>query len=145
LLLKQKKAGDALALFEKAASLRPANARLCLHRANALAMLNRRAEALGQLREAVRQQPGFSEAHYLLGVELALDGTVREAAVEFLEVTRLNPNYPLGHLNLGIALAKLGRTEDAIMQFRETLRLEPSNRKALDYLGAVERKQKKSQ
>jgi len=143
LLLKQNKAGDALALFEKAAGLRPENARLCLHRADALAMLNRRGEALGQLRAAVRLQPGYSEAHYLLGVELALDGAVREAAAEFQEVTRLNPNYPLGHLNLGIAMAKLGRTDDAIMQFRETLRLDPNNRK--DYLGAIERKQKKSQ
>jgi tetratricopeptide (TPR) repeat protein len=144
LLLKQKKAGDALALFEKAASLRPENARLCLHRADALAMLNRRPEAFVQLLEAVRLQPGYSEAHYLLGVELALNGAVREAAAEFLEVTRLNPNYPLGHLNLGIALAKLGRTDDATMQFRETLRLDPDNRKALDYLGAIERPQKKA-
>ncbi len=143
LLLKQGKANEALPLFEKAARLQPDSARICVHAADALAALNRRPEALDKLREAVRLQPDYWEAHYLLGVELAVAGNVRQAAEQFSGVVRLNPNHALAHLNLAIALSKLGRVNDAAKEFQETLRLDPENKKAQEYLGAIQTLQKR--
>ena len=44
----------------------------------------------------------------------------------------------MAHLNLAIALSKLGRFNDAAREFRETLRLDPENKKAQEYLGAIQ-------
>ena len=98
--------------------------------ADVLAAQRRREEALKSLREAVRLQPGFWEARYLLGVELALRGDIAGARGQFSEVVRLNPRYALAHLNLGVALANEGRIEDALAEFQETLRLDPGNKSA---------------
>jgi Flp pilus assembly protein TadD len=78
------------------------------HIAGVLAAQGKREEALKSLREAVRLRPGFWEARYLLGVELALRGDIPGAKGQFSEVVRLNPRYALAHLNLGVALANQG-------------------------------------
>jgi Flp pilus assembly protein TadD len=113
--------------------------------ADAFAQLNRRSEALEKLREAVRLQPAYWEARYLLGVELALDGSIQQAAEQFSEVVQLNPNHALGHLNLAIAWAKLGKMNDAAKEFRETLRLDPNNKKAREYFQTVQELQNRDQ
>jgi tetratricopeptide (TPR) repeat protein len=136
-LIKANRTEQGLQVLEQASKLEPGNARVRVLIAQALAQLGRRAEALNQLRLAVQVQPGFWEAHYLLGVEIALDGDVPAAAQQFSETVRLNPSFPLGHLNLGISLAKMNRIPDAITQFEETVRLDPNNRKAAEYLQAL--------
>jgi Flp pilus assembly protein TadD len=44
-------------------------------------------------------------------------------------------------LNLGIALARQRRFADAVAQLHDTLRLEPKNRKAQEFLSAIEQRQ----
>ena len=116
--------------------------RVHMLKATLLEKLKRRGEAVRSLREAIRIQPELSEAHDMLGAELALDGKFPEAQAEFEEVVRLQPNYAEGHLNLGIALARQGRFADAVTQFHDALRLEPQNRKAQEFLAAIEQMQK---
>ncbi|PYJ99536.1 MAG: hypothetical protein DME23_09355 [Verrucomicrobia bacterium] len=111
---------------------------MCVHTADALGALNRRAEALDRLREAVQLRPDYWEARYFMGVELALQDRIAEAREQFAEVVRLQPNYALGHLNLGVALAKQGRLDDALVQFRETLRLDPRNKLAQQHRETIE-------
>ena len=107
-------------------------------RADVLAAHGRRAEALLSLREAIRLRPGFWEARYLLGVELALQENIEEAKEQFSEVVRLRPEYAPAHLNLGVALAKEGHRADALAQFRETLRLDPQNKLARQHIQTIE-------
>lgn len=111
-------------------------------KAKILESLKRRNEAVRSLREAVRIQPTLWEAHDMLGTEFALEGKFVEAQLEFEEVVRLQPDYGEGHLNLGIALARQGRFADAVAQLHDTLRLEPQNRKAQEFLSAIEQMQK---
>ena len=86
--------------------------------------------------------PRCWEAHDVLGAELAQEGNFAGAQVEFEEVVRLQPGYAEGHLNLGIALGRQRRFADAVAEFNEALRLEPQNRKAQEFLSAVEQLQK---
>jgi tetratricopeptide (TPR) repeat protein len=138
LLQKQGKLKEALNQLAAARRLRPDDPKVLVKMADALAAQNQRGEAVKALVEAVQLQPSYWEARYLLGVEYAGGGKIREAAIEFEAVTLLRPEHPLGHLNLAVAWAKLGRIEDARMQFRETLRLDPQNKKASQYLNALD-------
>jgi Flp pilus assembly protein TadD len=90
------------------------------------------------LQEAARVKPNYWEARYLLGVELAAQGSIREARVEFEEAVRLRPDLPAGHFNLGVALAKLGVFEEAAAQFTETMRLDPKHAQARAFLQKLE-------
>ncbi len=111
-------------------------------KAKILESLKRRNEAVLSLREAVRIQPTLWEAHDMLGADLALEGKFAEAQVEFDEVVRLQPDYAEGHLNLGIALARQRRFADAVAELHHALRLEPQNRKAQEFLPAIEQLQR---
>lgn len=124
----------ALQWCEAAVKLRPHQALPHLRRADVLMRLKRRDEALASLREAVRVQPTAWEAHYLLGVELAVDEKIKEAEAQFAEVVRLRPDHVLGRLNLGIALAKQARFDEAEAQLNEVLKLDPLNQRALQSL-----------
>jgi tetratricopeptide (TPR) repeat protein len=95
--------------------------------------LDRRPDSIARLREAIRLQPAYWEAHYRLGDELAQQGDVAAAAGEFAQVVRLNPNYVKAHANLGVALYKLGRMNEALAQFDKVLQLDPQNRQALEF------------
>ena len=117
--------------------------RVHLLKAKILESLKRRNEAIRSLREAVRIQPTLWEAHDMLGAELALEGDFAGAQAEFEEVVRLQPTYAEGHLNLGIALARQRRFADAVAQLHDTLRLEPKNRKAQEFLSAIEQLQER--
>ena len=93
---------------------------------------------MDSLREAIRLRPSLYEAHYLLGVELAVDEKILEAQREFEEVIRLRPNHALAHLNLGVALARQRRFDDALLHFNATLRLDPQNQKARQMVESLE-------
>jgi tetratricopeptide (TPR) repeat protein len=129
----------ALQRCDTARQLRPGDARVHLRRADVLMRLKRRDEALASLREALRVQPTSWEAHYLLGVEYALDEKLREAEAEFAEVVRLRPDHVLGRLNLGIALAKQARFDEAEVQLNEVLKRDPVNARALQALETLQK------
>jgi tetratricopeptide (TPR) repeat protein len=113
------------------------DAMVYLLQADLLAKQHRRADAINHLRQAVQLRQNYSEAHELLGLELATDAQYLAAATEFEEVVRLRPNYAEGHLNLGIALARLNRLREALDQFRDTLRLDPQNTQAPGFISSI--------
>jgi len=120
----------ALSSFERARQLVPGEPRYRCEMAKALVKLQRRDEAIAQLKEAVRLGPVSWEAHYLLGEQLAFTGQVPEARREFEESLRLQPAYPMAHFNLGVALAQQGQVQDARREFEQVLRLDPENQLA---------------
>ena len=67
-----------------------------------------------------------------MGVELAAEEKIKEAADEFLAVVRLNPDYALAHFNLGNAYARAGMLEQARLAFAEAQRLDPTNAAAAE-------------
>ena len=125
----------AAAEYALAYQLSPENARILLYQSEVLWKLDRHAESIDKLRQAVRQHEDFWEAHYRLGEHFAMQGQINEAATEFATVVRLNPAYLKARLNLGVALSKLGRPGEAAEQFDEVLRLDPHNKEALGLRG----------
>jgi tetratricopeptide (TPR) repeat protein len=117
-------------------------ARICLLRAQVFDEQQKPTEAVQSLRAAIRLRPAYWEAHERLGLELALQGNFHEAGMEFEEVVRLRPDSAEGHLNLGITLARQGQLEEALAHFEATRRLEPQNKKAREFIEAIQQRQK---
>jgi tetratricopeptide (TPR) repeat protein len=114
-------------------------ARAYRHRADPLAALQRRTEAVASLQQAVQLQPNLWDARYFLGVELAVDQRIEAAATEFSQVLRYRPDHLLARINLGVALVRLGRPAEARAQFLEVLERDPQNTRARQHLDTLDR------
>jgi tetratricopeptide (TPR) repeat protein len=123
----------ALAEYVLAYQLSPDNVRILLYQSEVLWKLDRHADSMAKLREALRQHDDFWEAHYRLGEHFAAQEQINEATTEFAAVVRLNPTYIKARVNLGVALARVGRAGEAAEQFDEVLRLDPQNKETLGF------------
>ena len=74
-------------------------------------------DAIRELLEAVKLNPGFPDLHNHLGLALCMSGEREEAAEEFRRALELNPNYVEARLNLAIVYNEMGRYEDALREF----------------------------
>jgi tetratricopeptide (TPR) repeat protein len=93
------------------------------------------ADAVANLRTAVRLNPDFPEAHNNLGNGLARQRQPLLAMTEYREALRLRPAYPEAHSNLGNVLHQIGQVGDAMAQHREALELDPDSADAHNDLG----------
>jgi predicted O-linked N-acetylglucosamine transferase (SPINDLY family) len=93
--------------------------------------------AIHCLSQALRLRPGIPEAHNNLGIVLAEQGRLAEAAASFRKAVRLKPDDALAHNNLGNALRGLGSLEEAAGHLHEALRLRPDSAEAHNNLGIV--------
>lgn len=75
--------------------------------------LNQSNEAELNLREALRLDPKFAQAHFQLGTVLEDSGRLQEAVAELKEAARLNPEYAEPHMALARVDHKLGRQAEA--------------------------------
>jgi tetratricopeptide (TPR) repeat protein len=75
-------------------------------------------EAQRQLEESLRADPGFADAHVLLGDLLMARQQVHEAAPHYREALRITPESSRAHLGLGAALRAAGDLEDAISHLK---------------------------
>jgi tetratricopeptide (TPR) repeat protein len=132
------KNAEALADFQRAAELEPANAMNRALAGKALAKLNRHAEAIQNYQQALQVQPDLWEADLALGDEFAALNQFAEAKDAYAQVVKVKPENALAHLDLGVMQARLGLWDEALAQFGETLRLEPGNRQALEYVQRVQ-------
>jgi protein O-mannosyl-transferase len=82
-------------------------------------------EALAMFREAVRIEPGISEAHNNLGTLLLALGRDEEALAEFRAALKLKPSDAQVHHNMSLVLERLGRTDEAAAQAQTSLTLHP--------------------
>jgi tetratricopeptide (TPR) repeat protein len=95
--------------------------------------LERRAEAMAALREAIHLAPSDWQPHYRLASDLAQRGEFSDAAAEYQEALRLNPLSVKTKLGLTAVLLNLGREPEALQQIDQVLKLEPANQAALDF------------
>jgi tetratricopeptide (TPR) repeat protein len=87
-------------------------------------------DALADLQESVRLDPGSAEALYNRGNVLALLERREEALVSYAEAVRLKPDHAEAFHNRGAVLQMLGRYADAVEAYTETLRLKPDHAEA---------------
>lgn len=99
--------------------------------------IGRYEEALEELKQALRLNPGYIEVHNNLAVTYDKMGKHDEALMGLQEALRLNPNYTEAHNNLGTLFAKSGRYEDAVEELTQALRLNPRYAIAHNNLGHI--------
>lgn len=81
--------------------------------------------AEGQFRSAIRQAPGFADAHFYLGVTLARQRRHAEATDCFALAAHYRPDFAEAHFQLGLAELSLARFDDAIESFEKVTKLRP--------------------
>lgn len=107
--------------------------------------IGRYGEAIEELNEALRLNPGYVEVHNNLAVTYDKTGRHDEALGHLNEALRLNPAYAEAHGNLGNLYARLGRCEEAVEELKEAIRLKPAYAKAYNSLGHIYALQNKNQ
>ena len=92
---------------------------------------------ISEAREALRIDPGWAEAHDLLGNALDSKRLFDEAIAEYRTALRLHfsPDFPAGHYDLGVAFDDKGDFDSAIPEFREAVRSAPLSADANSGLG----------
>ena len=75
--------------------------------------LNQLPDAETNLRQAIRLDPDFAQAHFQLGTVLEDLDRPQDAVVELLEAARINPDYPEPHMALARIYHKLGQEPQA--------------------------------
>jgi tetratricopeptide (TPR) repeat protein len=98
-------------------------------------------KAVAKLQEILKLDPGFCDAHILLGHTYLDDGKVDEAIAEFTYVIKCDPTSNDAKLGLGMAHAKKGDADKAIEYFQSALKLNPKPEKVYYEMGkAYEKK-----
>jgi len=93
--------------------------------------LDRPAEALQFMDEAVQRQPDSSIFHNARGLDLAALGRTAEATAAFETAVAKAANNPAPLANLGLILLQQGRRTEARQYFRRALDVQPGFPKAL--------------
>jgi len=96
---------------------------------------NEFAEAVRAYGQALKLNPGSSDAHNNLGMTWEEQGREDDAVVEFREALRLQPDFELAHFNLANALARLGKLDEAIAEYGAAVRLNPGRAESYNGLG----------
>jgi tetratricopeptide (TPR) repeat protein len=137
LRMKQGDLAAAVAFFDRAIALRPADADALTNRGAALRRLGRSKEAIDSYRKALRLSPFSFAAHYDLGGALADAGLLKDAAVQFEEACRIDPAHAGVQSNLAATLLKLNRPKEAIPHFEQALQEQPDDVAVLCNLGVA--------
>jgi Flp pilus assembly protein TadD len=90
---------------------------------------------VSNLQAAVHFLPQSAQAHYNLGVALAQQQKLDEAAACLRQAIHVQPSYPPPHYGLGNVLVSQGKRPEAIPCYREAIRLKPDFAGAYNNLG----------
>jgi cytochrome c-type biogenesis protein CcmH/NrfG/mono/diheme cytochrome c family protein len=128
LLMNQKKPGEAIPYFERAATTDPNSALAFTEWGVALFSAGQAKEAEGKLRRALELNPRYTDARFDLGSVQAAMGYWEDAAKSFVQVIAERPDHATaaGHLGevyvlWGDEFAKSGKDDEAIARYREAL------------------------
>lgn len=87
----------------------------------------RNADAERVLRDGLLRRPGIGELHYSLGLLLAEEDRMPQAATALARAAQLMPQRARVQLNLGLALLRLGRIPQAIQALARAHELDPAD------------------
>lgn len=127
----------ALDLLSRVGKQNKRNAHYHLALGNIYRSLGRLEEAARALREALRIQPDFADAHSNLAIVLQLDGHLDKAYAAYQRALRLRPESVADLINLGNILQEWGRLDEAAQYYQSALELMPDNALANNNLGNV--------
>jgi tetratricopeptide (TPR) repeat protein len=128
---------EAVAVFRKAATLRPDHARTFNNLGAALESLGRLDEAETSLRRALTLQADYPNALYNLGNVLKATDRPAEAVEVYGRALALQPQDADAWGNAALALQALGRLDEAERHLRRALALRPGDARLHDNLGLL--------
>jgi protein O-mannosyl-transferase len=96
---------------------------------------NQFAEAVAAYEQALKLNPGSSDARHNLGLTWQAQGRGGEAMAQFEEATRLDTNRADSWTQLAFLCAAQNRMPEAERAFRELIRLQPGNADNYGWLG----------
>jgi tetratricopeptide (TPR) repeat protein len=94
-------------------------------------------EALDHYQEAVKEQPNYPEAYYLLGNDLLQKGRVDDAIAAYEQALKNRQKYPEVENNIGLALLQKGRPSEAIAHWQNALAGQPDSVDSLNNLAWI--------
>lgn len=112
--------------YGKAADIDPANHRVQLNLALALAQAGQNGEAVTAYRRSLELDPGQPLAHVNLGIALAAQGDRAGAVREYQRALSLNRHEPLAHFNLANVHMETGNLDSAAAGYQRTIDNDPS-------------------
>ena len=92
-------------------------------------------EAIHEMQEVARLNPGFAEAYCNLGRAYVAKGRVDEAFACYQKALELRPDYVAVHNSLGSLLLQRRQADQAVVHCQKALELEPDNVTAHNNLG----------
>ena len=107
------------------------------NRASVLMALNRHAEAVAALDDALHADPGDAALHYNRGNALLALERAAEAAAAFAAAIAIQPTFVEAQMNRGTALTRLGRPEEALAAYDQAIALDPTHIQAEVERGAA--------
>jgi len=117
--------GEALDHYRAALDERPADAELQANVGQILVAMNRSAEAVPFLENAVEAEPFSVVARFDLAVAYGRSGRLTEAVEQYEMLVRSGNADTRTHHNLGLALRQLGRNTEAAAAFGQATTLAP--------------------
>ena len=129
---------DALKSYRQGLVSRPDDPDLHGAVGHLLARLGKHAEAVSQLREAIRlSSQTRTELHVSLGGMLAEMGRMEEAEREYDKVLQMDPKHPGARNNRAIAFYRSGRVEEAKALLRQVVEEFPRHADSHNNLAAI--------
>jgi len=120
---------DALAKYEMAARIGPADYRVLVDWGLAYDCLGREEEALAKLRQAIPFN-NSAHVHALIGMVYAKRRKAPEALAALAEAEKLDPGFGSIYVYRGAVYQQTGEWEAAAREFRRALSLNPSDEQA---------------
>lgn len=124
---------EALERYRAALEEKPADAELLANVGQILVAMNRPADAVPFLEQAVEAEPFSVVARFDLAVAYGRSGLLREAVEQYETLIQSGDADVRVHYNLGLALRQLGRSGDAAAAFERATTLDPQ--RATGWLG----------
>lgn len=94
--------------------------------------------AAGQLKEALTLNPGFKDAHFLLGIIYHENRLYKDAFRQYREVVTIDPKNFRAFYNLAQLFSETGNFNESLYYLRKALAVKPDYEKALNLYSSVQ-------
>jgi tetratricopeptide (TPR) repeat protein len=131
MLLEEKGDNDqALAIWKKAVTIEPDNAKAQNGLGISLYVHGDTQEGFAHLREAIRINPLSVESHYVLGSFTLKQGNAEQALPELQRAVAIRPHFESGEEALASAYEALGNDQEALAHWRKARAIDPNRTNA---------------